>query len=132
VLKPSLLIAISAVGLCLGSRGVAQDSGPPQGNAQKGKEIFLKDGCYSCHGYDGHGGVAPKLAPRPIPLVAFIAIVRHPPASSMPTYSPKVMSDAELTDVMGLSKVNSRATSREEHSVAEPVDRASVYRRDSS
>jgi len=36
--------------------------------------------------------------------VAFIAIVRHPPASAMPTYSPKVMSDAELTDVWAYLK----------------------------
>jgi mono/diheme cytochrome c family protein len=80
------------------------DMRAPQGDAQKGKQIFVKDGCYSCHGYDGHGGVAPKLAPRPIPAVAFIAIVRHPPASAMPTYSPKVMSDAELTNVWAYLK----------------------------
>ena len=70
-----------------------------QGSAEKGKQVYIKDGCYSCHGYDGHGGVAPKLAPRPIPTVAFIAIVRHPPPSNMPTYSAKVISDAELTDI---------------------------------
>jgi mono/diheme cytochrome c family protein len=93
-----LVAAILSAGL-----SVAQVSAP-QGNAEKGKQVFLKDGCYSCHGYDGHGGVAPKLAPRPIPTVAFIAIVRHPPASAMPTYSPKVMSDAELTDVWAYLK----------------------------
>ena len=42
--------------------------------------------------------------PRPIPAVAFIAIVRHPPPSAMPTYSPKVMSDAELIDVWAFLK----------------------------
>lgn len=82
----------------------AQNAGAPSGNAAKGKAIFMKNGCYSCHGYDGHGGVAPKLAPRPIPAVAFIAIVRHPPPSAMPTYSPKVMSDAELMDVWAYLK----------------------------
>jgi|SRR5579859_2120248 len=99
-MKPLLIVAILSAGL------VVQVSGQqsPPGNPEKGKEVFLKDGCYSCHGYDGHGGVAPKLAPRPIPAVAFIAIVRHPPASSMPTYSPKVMSDAELTDVWAYLK----------------------------
>jgi mono/diheme cytochrome c family protein len=75
-----------------------------RGNPARGKQVFLKDGCYSCHGYDGHGGVAPKLAPRPIPAAAFTAIVRHPPASAMPTYSAKVMSDAELTDVWAYLK----------------------------
>ena len=95
-----LVVAIFLAGI------VAQVSGQqtPPGNVEKGKQIFLKDGCYSCHGYDGHGGVAPKLAPRPIPAVAFIAIVRHPPASSMPTYSAKVMSDTELTDVWAYLK----------------------------
>ncbi|HTA71826.1 MAG TPA: c-type cytochrome [Bryobacteraceae bacterium] len=95
-----LVVAILSTGL------VAQvpDLRNSPGNAEKGKQIFIKDGCYSCHGYDGHGGVAPKLAPRPIPAVAFIAIVRHPPASAMPTYSPKVMSDAELTDVWAYLK----------------------------
>jgi len=91
------LLAVAIFSVVLVAQVSAQQTSP--GNVEKGKQIFLKDGCYSCHGYDGHGGVAPKLAPRPIPTVAFIAIVRHPPASAMPTYSPKVMSDAELTDV---------------------------------
>src|ERR1700746_950616 len=95
-----LVVAILSTGL------VAQvpDLRNSAGNAEKGKQIFIKDGCYSCHGYDGHGGVAPKLAPRPIPAAAFTAIVRHPPASAMPTYSAKVMSDAELTDVWAYLK----------------------------
>jgi|SRR5580704_11404983 mono/diheme cytochrome c family protein len=99
-MKLLLVVAMFSAGL------VAQvsDTRATLGSAEKGKQVFLKDGCYSCHGYDGHGGVAPKLAPRPIPAVAFIAIVRHPPVSAMPTYSPKVMSDAELTDVWAYLK----------------------------
>src|SRR5689334_15397753 len=96
------LLAVAIFSVVLVAQVSAQQTSP--GNVEKGKQIFLKDGCYSCHGYDGHGGVAPKLAPRPIPTVAFIAIVRHPPASAMPTYSPKVMSDAELTDVWAYLK----------------------------
>lgn len=103
-MKLAILVMVCLAALSVESPAVAQNSAPSQGNAVKGKQIFLKDGCYSCHGYDGHGGVAPKLAPRPIPVVAFIAIVRHPPASSMPTYSPKVMSDSELTDVWAYLK----------------------------
>ena len=67
---------------------------------ENGHKIFLKNGCYSCHGYDGHGGVGPKLAPKPIAAAAFIAYVRHPAPGGMPTYRAKVMSDAELTDVL--------------------------------
>ena len=70
------------------------------GNPEKGKALFLKNNCYSCHGFDGHGGGAGvKLAPKPIALAAFIAYVRHPALGSMPTFSAKVISDADLTDI---------------------------------
>jgi mono/diheme cytochrome c family protein len=75
----------------------------PSGNAANGKRLFVTNGCYQCHGYDGHGGAVAKLAPRPIPVAALIAYVRHP-AGAMPIYTPKVMSDAELTDVWAFLK----------------------------
>jgi mono/diheme cytochrome c family protein len=103
VQKLSFVIAILALGSFAALPSAGQNSAA-RGDAKKGRQIFLKDGCYSCHGYDGHGGVAPKLAPRPIPMVAFIAIVRHPPASNMPTYTSKVMPDSELTDVWAYLK----------------------------
>ncbi len=69
------------------------------GNAEKGKQLFIKDGCYQCHGYQGQGGVAgARLAPRPIALVALIAYVRHP-SGQMPPYTAKVLSDSELGDI---------------------------------
>jgi mono/diheme cytochrome c family protein len=72
------------------------------GNAENGKRLFLKNGCYECHGTVGQGAqanpLAPRLAPRPIALAAFIAYVRKP-AGGMPPYVSKVMSDAELADV---------------------------------
>jgi mono/diheme cytochrome c family protein len=74
-----------------------------QGDAAKGKNLFVVKGCYQCHGYDGHGGAGAKLAPRPIPVAALIAYVRHP-AGAMPIYSAKVMSDAELTDIWAFLK----------------------------
>jgi hypothetical protein len=35
------------------------------GNAARGKELFVKDGCYGCHGYVALGGSTsrPRLAP---------------------------------------------------------------------
>ena len=68
-------------------------------DAEKGKRLFIKDGCYQCHGYQGQGGVAgARLAPRPIVLVALIAYVRHP-TGQMPPYTSKVLSDTELADI---------------------------------
>lgn len=63
------------------------------GNATKGKELFMKNGCYECHGTVGQGGTGPRIAPRTAPLT----YVRKP--AQMPPYTAKVMSDQDLTDV---------------------------------
>ena len=87
-MKPYILL------LCLAASASAQD-----GNADNGKKLFTKFGCYECHGYLGQGGGAgAKLAPKPISATALIAYVRHP-TNSMPPYTSKVASDAELADI---------------------------------
>jgi ubiquinol-cytochrome c reductase cytochrome c subunit len=87
------LLAPAALSLLLATSSLAQ------GNAEKGKQLFTKLGCYTCHGYQGQGGAAgAKLAPNPIPVARLIAYVRHP-AGSMPPFTSKVVSDADLTDV---------------------------------
>jgi ubiquinol-cytochrome c reductase cytochrome c subunit len=69
------------------------------GSAENGKKLFVKFGCYTCHGYQGQGGAAgARLAPRPIALAALIAYVRHP-SGSMPPFTNKVVTDAELADI---------------------------------
>jgi ubiquinol-cytochrome c reductase cytochrome c subunit len=76
-----------------------------KGNPENGKRLYVKNGCYQCHGFVGQGGGAgPRLAPRPIALAALIAYVRHPAPGDMPVFSSKVMSDAELTDVWAFLK----------------------------
>lgn len=68
-------------------------------NAESGQRLFVKAGCYECHGYQGQGGVAgARLAPRPIVLAALTAYVRHP-SGQMPPYTSKVLSDADLADI---------------------------------
>src|SRR5690242_12125467 len=68
-------------------------------NAENGKRLFEKFGCYTCHGHLGQGSTAgARLAPRTISQAALIAYVRHP-AGSMPPYTAKVASDAELADI---------------------------------
>lgn len=98
-MKKSLVTAALAAALV----ATAQTSKTPAGNAENGKRLYVRNGCYECHGYDGHGGAGAKLAPRPMPLVALIAYVRHP-TGSMPIYTSKVMSDAELADVWAFLK----------------------------
>ena len=72
----------------------AQDAG----NALNGKKLFLKNGCYECHGTVGQGGTGPRLAPPPLPAPALTAYVRKP-ENGMPPYSAKVMSDGEVADI---------------------------------
>jgi mono/diheme cytochrome c family protein len=67
-------------------------------NAENGKRLYVKDGCYECHGYAGQGGAGARLAPKVLASAAFIAYVRHP-AGAMPPYTSKVASDAELNDI---------------------------------
>ena len=79
---------------CISGILLAQD-----GNADNGKKLFSKFGCYECHGYQGQGGGAgAKLAPQPLTTARLIAYVRHP-SGSMPPYTVKVASDAELADI---------------------------------
>jgi mono/diheme cytochrome c family protein len=69
------------------------------GNVETGKRLFTAYGCYECHGRLAQGGAAgPRLGPRVIALASFLAYVRHP-GGAMPPYTPKVVSDAELTDI---------------------------------
>ena len=59
------------------------------------RELFVRYGCYQCHGYEGQGGDGLRIAPSPYPFEAFAAKVRKP-ANEMPAYAPEVLSDADL------------------------------------
>ena len=63
-----------------------------------GKAVFMRSGCYGCHGTAGQGGTGPKLGPDPMPLDALSAFVRGT-VSAMPPYSEKILSDSELADI---------------------------------
>src|SRR6188474_93214 len=70
------------------------------GDGANGKRIYMRNGCYQCHGTVGQGGLAgARLAQTKMTLTAFTAFVRNPPPGSMPPYRAKVMSDQELADV---------------------------------
>ena len=81
----------------------AQESKPaetPAGNAENGKRVFNKNGCYECHGREGQGSnmTGPRIAPDPVPFDVLARYVRKP-MGEMPPYTAKVVSDQELADV---------------------------------
>jgi ubiquinol-cytochrome c reductase cytochrome c subunit len=81
----------AALGLW-GSTALAAD-------AAKGKQAFIRVGCFECHGHVGQGGVAGlKLPPDPLPFDALANFVRTT-SGQMPPYSTKILSDEELADI---------------------------------
>jgi hypothetical protein len=72
----------------------------PGGNAENGKRLYTKYGCYPCHGRVGQGSpvLGPRLGPDPVPFAAFTSYLRKP-AGQMPPYTSKVVSDQELADI---------------------------------
>jgi mono/diheme cytochrome c family protein len=74
-------------------------------NPENGKKVFLKDGCYQCHGQSGSGGLAgPRLAQTKLTQTAFMAYVRNPAPGSMPAYRTKVLADQDLSDIFAFIK----------------------------
>lgn len=96
--KLSLLAALSGVVLWAGA-AVAEDKAPA-GNAQSGKQLFVKDGCYQCHGYGAQGAASsgPRLGPDALPYDAFLRQLRTP-ASEMPPYKSPILSDKQAADI---------------------------------
>jgi mono/diheme cytochrome c family protein len=98
-----LAIALFFVSARVIDAGAAQESKPAQmlaGNAENGKKLFNKIGCYECHGREGQGSTmsGPRIAPDPIPVDALIRYVRKP-TGEMPPFTVKVVSDQELADI---------------------------------
>jgi len=78
--------------LCQGA-ALAADAG-------KGKQSFMKYGCWQCHGTVGQGSpiTGPKLAPEPMPLEAMTAFIRNS-NRTMPPYKEAVLPNEDLADI---------------------------------
>ena len=102
----NLLFALGLVAVVFGlggSWGGAQNPQSPEygfedGTAPQGKKDFVKNGCYQCHGFQGQGGVGPRLAPSPLPYENFAKFVRRP-RDVMPAYSSKVLTEEKLKSI---------------------------------
>ena len=93
-----------AAALWLSTVASAQSQSAPSGNADNGKRLFLKDGCWECHGYAGQGGRdGARIGATGLTLQGVIRYVRKP-AGAMPAFSDKVITDQELTDIYAYLK----------------------------
>jgi ubiquinol-cytochrome c reductase cytochrome c subunit len=74
-------------------------AGAALADPEKGRELFIKNGCWQCHGFVGQGGVTgPKLAPDPKPLDFINVFIRHT-NGPMPKYSEKILSKEDLAEI---------------------------------
>jgi len=74
------------------------------GNADSGKRLFLRDGCWECHGFAGQGGRdGARIGATSLTLQGVIRYVRRP-TGSMPAFTDKLISDQELTDIYAYLK----------------------------
>lgn len=68
-------------------------------SAEHGKTVFMKMGCWQCHGTQGQGAATgPHLAPDPLPYDTLSAFVRTT-SRAMPPYREKVLSESDLQDI---------------------------------
>lgn len=98
-MRPLRWLALATLPLAAGvcAQAIPQ---PPPGDAARGHALFLKVGCYQCHGTSGEGGgmFGPRIAPDPPPFFVFAHQLREPMAR-MPVYTANVLADRDLADL---------------------------------
>jgi mono/diheme cytochrome c family protein len=93
--KLFVLVAVLAAGV------VAAES---PGNIENGKKIFLRDGCWECHGYAGQGSRdGARIAATALNQQGFVRYVRRP-TGAMPAFVEKILPDQELADIYAYVK----------------------------
>jgi mono/diheme cytochrome c family protein len=95
-MRVRLGLAALAAGLLVGHGAALAAS------AEKGKDAYMKFGCWGCHGTQGQGSSVTSagkvLAPDPMPYEAFVAFVRTT-NRAMPPYSEAVLSNEDMADI---------------------------------
>jgi ubiquinol-cytochrome c reductase cytochrome c subunit len=97
-------VAVALIGSALHGAAFAQSDEAARPSAASGEAVYMRIGCYACHGTVGHGGAGPRLAPNTLPLEAFKTWVRNGSpgwsiARGMPAFSTRVLTDGEVGDI---------------------------------
>ncbi len=87
------IVAVCALALTLAGSVGAE----PSRDVAAGSALFMKNGCYECHGTVGQGNrnAGVQLAPHTLPLAALTQQLRKP-RGEMPPYSTALLSDADV------------------------------------
>jgi mono/diheme cytochrome c family protein len=78
----------------------AAAAAPLAQDAARGQELYVRIGCYQCHGFAGQGaGISgPRIAPSPMAYNRFEEQV-YDPRDLMPRYSPEFVSAQDVADI---------------------------------
>ena len=86
----------------------AQQAAPalnlPAGDVKRGETLYLKTGCWECHGYTGATGSGAPLVNSILNASGFVNYLRNPRTPQMPLYSAKVINDQEGADLYAYIK----------------------------
>lgn len=91
----------SIIAMIAASAALAAIADAPAGDVGRGKALFAKNMCYTCHGSAGQGGdrgSGPRIAYDVWPWEAFSQQVRRP-REGMPRYPKELVSDQDLADI---------------------------------
>jgi ubiquinol-cytochrome c reductase cytochrome c subunit len=105
-MRASVLLPCAALVLAIldGSCIVSAQSTTPAGDPKAGQALWMRDGCYECHGTVAQGsgaragGTAPMLAPKPLPFSVVLSQLRRP-IDLMPAYSTAILSDQDAANI---------------------------------
>jgi mono/diheme cytochrome c family protein len=89
------------IAAALAAFATAAQAQAPAGDIARGKALYMKNMCYTCHGTAGQGGdrgSGPRIAYDVWPWQAFAQQTRRP-RESMPRYDAAHVSDQELADI---------------------------------
>jgi len=93
-------LGIAAFAALVASGAWAADA--PNGDTDKGKQLFLTKGCSYCHGTVGQGGGGRtgglRIANMGIGFPAFLNQLRHP-VNEMPPYVASGLPDSDVADI---------------------------------
>ena len=87
--------------ISLGASAASDTLGAPPGDAERGRQMYMKYYCYTCHGTAGQGGergAGPRIAPNPWPYAAFVQQTRKPHQGMVP-YSEQTLPEQDLIDI---------------------------------
>ena len=89
------------VAAALAALAMSANAQAPSGDAARGKALYMKNLCYTCHGSVGQGGdrgSGPRIAYDVWPWEGFAQQVRRP-REQMPRYPKEHVSDQDLADI---------------------------------